>query len=96
MRDTDHRAALATIKTVPQLIAYLRDEMGNWCQVSGVGGGLNTSTVGWKDAGMMASDGANYMLRGAAMAKAYDVLFLGKPATNWEKEAFPLGNGRLG
>ncbi len=24
------------------------------------------------------------------------VWFLGKPATNWEKEAFPLGNGRLG
>jgi alpha-L-fucosidase 2 len=35
-------------------------------------------------------------LRGAAMAKAADVLFLGEPATNWEKEAFPLGNGRLG
>ena len=25
---TDHRAALADIKTFPQLIAYLRDEMG--------------------------------------------------------------------
>jgi alpha-L-fucosidase 2 len=24
------------------------------------------------------------------------VLLLGKPAANWEKEAFPLGNGRLG
>ena len=37
---TDHRAALARIKTFPQLIAYLRDEMG-WltaikrCQWSG-------------------------------------------------------------
>jgi alpha-L-fucosidase 2 len=31
-----------------------------------------------------------------ATAKADDILFLGKPATNWEKEAFPLGNGRLG
>src|SRR5687768_17503648 len=25
---TDHRAVLATIKTFPQLLAYLRDEMG--------------------------------------------------------------------
>ena len=25
---TDHRAALAAIRTFPQLIAYLRDEMG--------------------------------------------------------------------
>jgi len=28
--------------------------------------------------------------------RADDVLFLGKPAVTWEKEAFPLGNGRLG
>ena len=30
------------------------------------------------------------------IAQADDVLWLAKPATNWEKEAFPLGNGRLG
>jgi len=30
-----------------------------------------------------------------AIADAPDILFLTKPATNWEKEAFPLGNGRL-
>ena len=29
-------------------------------------------------------------------AKADDILWLDKPATNWEKEAMPLGNGRLG
>ena len=29
-------------------------------------------------------------------AKADDVVWLDKPAANWEKEAFPLGNGRLG
>ncbi|HUV63819.1 MAG TPA: glycoside hydrolase N-terminal domain-containing protein [Sedimentisphaerales bacterium] len=27
---------------------------------------------------------------------ADDVLWLAEPAGNWEKEAFPLGNGRLG
>ena len=27
---------------------------------------------------------------------AHDILLLDKPATDWEKEAFPLGNGRLG
>ncbi|MCF7673921.1 MAG: glycoside hydrolase family 95 protein [Akkermansiaceae bacterium] len=27
---------------------------------------------------------------------ADDIVFLGKPAADWEKEAFPLGNGRLG
>ncbi len=31
-----------------------------------------------------------------AIAKADDVLWFDKPAANWEKEAFPLGNGRLG
>ena len=31
-----------------------------------------------------------------SIAKADDVLFLQQPAANWEKEAFPLGNGRLG
>jgi len=30
------------------------------------------------------------------LAPADDVLFLDKPAADWEKEAFPLGNGRLG
>ena len=30
------------------------------------------------------------------LAKADDILWLDKPATNWEKEAMPLGNGRLG
>jgi len=30
------------------------------------------------------------------LAPADDVLFLDRPAANWEKEAFPLGNGRLG
>jgi alpha-L-fucosidase 2 len=30
------------------------------------------------------------------LAPADDILFLDKPAANWEKEAFPLGNGRLG
>jgi len=30
------------------------------------------------------------------LAAADDVVFLDKPAANWEKEAFPLGNGRLG
>jgi len=30
------------------------------------------------------------------VASADGVLFLAKPAANWEKEAFPLGNGRLG
>lgn len=30
------------------------------------------------------------------LTKADDVLLLEKPAANWEKEAFPLGNGRLG
>ncbi len=29
-------------------------------------------------------------------ATADDVIWLDKPAANWEKEAFPLGNGRLG
>ena len=29
-------------------------------------------------------------------AKAHDILLLEEPAANWEKEAFPLGNGRLG
>jgi len=29
-------------------------------------------------------------------AVADDVILLGKPATDWQKEAFPLGNGRLG
>jgi len=29
-------------------------------------------------------------------AKADDVVWIDKPAANWEKEAFPLGNGRLG
>jgi alpha-L-fucosidase 2 len=29
-------------------------------------------------------------------ASADDILLLDKPAANWEKEAFPLGNGRLG
>jgi len=28
--------------------------------------------------------------------EAAGVVWLGKPAANWEKEAFPLGNGRLG
>ena len=32
----------------------------------------------------------------ANLAPADDVLFLDKPAANWEKEAFPLGNGRVG
>lgn len=32
----------------------------------------------------------------AGIAKAGDILLLEKPAANWEKEAFPLGNGRLG
>ena len=31
-----------------------------------------------------------------AGAETDDHLFLANPATNWEKEAFPLGNGRLG
>jgi len=31
-----------------------------------------------------------------AVGKADDIVLLGKPAANWEKEAFPLGNGRLG
>jgi len=31
-----------------------------------------------------------------AGVKADDILLLNKPAANWEKEAFPLGNGRLG
>jgi len=31
-----------------------------------------------------------------AAAKADDILFLDRPAANWEKEAYPLGNGRLG
>jgi alpha-L-fucosidase 2 len=31
-----------------------------------------------------------------SLGKADDVIWLDKPATNWEKEAFPLGNGRLG
>jgi alpha-L-fucosidase 2 len=30
------------------------------------------------------------------MAQADDILLLEKPAANWEKEAFPLGNGHLG
>ncbi len=30
------------------------------------------------------------------LAQADDILWLEKPATNWEKEALPLGNGRLG
>jgi len=29
-------------------------------------------------------------------ALAEDVLWLGKPATDWQTEAFPLGNGRMG
>lgn len=36
------------------------------------------------------------LLCSGAATTADDLLFLGKPATNWEKEAFPLGNGRLG
>ena len=32
----------------------------------------------------------------SAARAADDILFLGKPATSWEKEALPLGNGRLG
>jgi alpha-L-fucosidase 2 len=35
-------------------------------------------------------------LLGWAMVRADDILLLKAPATNWEKEAFPLGNGRLG
>jgi len=31
-----------------------------------------------------------------AMVRADDILLLEAPAANWEKEAFPLGNGRLG
>jgi len=31
-----------------------------------------------------------------AMGEADDIILLGKPAANWEKEAVPLGNGRLG
>jgi len=30
------------------------------------------------------------------IAKGDDILLPEKPATNWEKEALPLGNGRLG
>lgn len=30
------------------------------------------------------------------LTKADDILLLDKPAANWEKEAFPLGNGRMG
>ena len=39
---------------------------------------------------------ALWPLDAPAAAKADDILWLAKPATNWEKEAFPLGNGRLG
>ena len=35
-------------------------------------------------------------IAGAADTANNDVCFLQKPATNWGKEAFPLGNGRLG
>ena len=36
------------------------------------------------------------LLCSSAATTADDLFFLGKPATNWEKEAFPLGNGHLG
>lgn len=36
------------------------------------------------------------LLAGHSAARADDVLLLQKPAADWQKEAFPLGNGRLG
>jgi len=33
---------------------------------------------------------------GFSSAHAEDVLWLGKPAVDWQKEVFPLGNGRMG
>ena len=33
---------------------------------------------------------------GLSSAGAADVLWLGKPAVDWQKDVFPLGNGRLG
>ena len=37
-------------------------------------------------------------LLGASLSSALaeDVFWLGKPATDWQKEALPLGNGRMG
>jgi alpha-L-fucosidase 2 len=39
---------------------------------------------------------AALLLLDKGVARADDILFLGKPAAVWEKESLPLGNGRLG
>jgi hypothetical protein len=41
---------------------YQKDASGNWCQLRGVGGGLDTSAISLGDVGMMTSEGAHGMV----------------------------------